>query len=289
LGSEISTLGYFDDLAVDICYRGMGIYNKMHALKEDVFVPSAKYIFSTTVNPIVIKSWIKRNRALLPFTVTRMIKSNNIDHLIKEKATKNRYLVKFGHVGLKNINKMRNIFRTPIKLIDDFQISEVSEFDEGVDSFWDKIKYDYNFILEKKYAFLNWRFTDNDRGNHAKFQAVAGDEVLGYVVVGFKPGSGEGQIVDILALKDRLDVTDALFNSALGYLDSIGVNIVYYQVVVGHPYQEISKRKGFLDSRSRPTISFDYSVNWLGYTQSKIPFLEGTKPGQVYFTYATTL
>ena len=117
--------------------------------------------------------------------------------------------------------------------------------------------------------------------------AVDGEEVLGYVVVGYKPGSSEGQVEDLLALKVRVDVADALFDCACMYLDDLGVNTVYYQVVVGHPYQEISMRKGFIDSRSRPNIMFDYAES--SNEKREAPFLKHTDPSQVYFNYATTM
>ena len=289
LGSEITTLGYFDDLAVDADYRGMGIYNKMHALKKEIFVSSAKYIFSTTVNPIVLESWVKRKRSLLPFTVTRMVKTEDIDHLLEARQTENKPLVKLGYIGLSYLNRITNQFKLPLKQADQFQITQIPEFDERIDSFWNQIKDDYNFILEKKREYLNWRYTDNDRGSHVILQAVHGDEVLGYAVAGYKPGSGEGQVVDLLALRDRLDVVDTLMGRACKCLDGLGASTVYYQLVEGHPYQGVSRRHGFLNSRSRPNVSFDYSINWQGDAPSEIPFLKHTTPSQVYFNYATTI
>ncbi len=289
IGPEITTLGYFDDLAVDADYRGMGIYNKMHALKEEKFVSSAKYIFSTTVNPIVLESWVKRKRALLPFTVTRMIKTKDLDHLLSIRPKENKLHLKLGYILLSNLNKITNLFKQPIKQIDEFQITQITEFNKNIDSFWDKIKDDYNFILEKRSEYLNWRFTDNDRGSHLIFQAMCGEEILGYTVVEYKQGFSEGQIVDLLAVRDRLDVADALMNHVCKCLNDLDINTVYYQLVEGHPYQELSRRHGFLNSQSRPNVSFDYSVNWQGNAPSEIPFLKKTVPSQVYFNYSTTL
>jgi hypothetical protein len=57
---------------------------------------------------------------------------------------------------------------------------------------------------------------------------------------------------------------------------------------VGHPYQELSKRKGFIDSRSRPYISFDYSI-YYRKRNFKIQFFKNTDPSQVHFNYADTI
>jgi len=200
----------------------------------------------------------------------------------------NKTLLKLGYIILSYLNKIRNIFRPTIKQVDEFQITQVPMFDERIDVFWDRIKDDYSFILEKKRDYLNWRFTDNDRGSHMVFQAVKGEEVLGYAVVEYVSGASEGYIVDLLALRDRLDVADALMGRACECLDGKGLNTVYYQVVVGHPYQTLSKRKGFIDSRSRPYISFDYSI-YYRKRNYKIQFFKNTAPSRVYFNYADTV
>ncbi len=287
LGPEVTTLSWEDDLAVDTEFRGIGLWQKMRAPRDKEYGNLVKYKYSTTDNPILLKSWVKRNLSLLPFPVTRMVKTKDINQQLRERPMKNSILVKLGYISLKTLNKFANLFRTPINRLDEFQITQVTEFDENIDSFWMKIKDDYNFILEKKHEYLNWRFTDNDRGNHVKFLAIAREEVLGYVVVGFKPGSSEGQIEDLLALKDRVDIADALLDSACRYLDDLGVNTFYYQVVEGHPYQEVSRRKGFINSRSRPIITFDYTK--YSEIKAEIPFLKHTVPSQVYFNYATTI
>jgi hypothetical protein len=287
LGSEITSLSHGDDLAVDTNFRGLGLWLKMQSLKYETYPTIAKYSYSTTGNPIVLKSWVKRNRSLLPFPVTRMVKTHDIDLQLQTRPMKNRLQVKVGYIFLKNLNQIINLFRAPINRCDEFKIAEISEFDEGIDSFWEKIKDDYNFILEKKHTYLNWRFTDNDRGNHMKLQAMKGDEILGYAVIGFKEGHSEGQIEDLIALKDRLDVADALLDYACKYLDDLGLNTVFYQVVDAHPYQELSRRKGFIDSRSKATIRFDYSSYWKN--KCGIQFLKQTAPSQVYFNYAETI
>ena len=288
LGSELSTIVYGDDLAVDTDFRGLGIWTRMRDLYLQEYSKIGRYTCSTTVNPIVQKSWVKRNISLLPFTVTRMMKTKNIDQLLTERKMENKTQLKLGYIGLSYLNQITNIFRPTIKQADEFQITRSPKFDDRIDIFWDRIKDDYNFILEKKHDYLNWRFTDNDRGSHVFFQAVNGEEVLGYAVVEYVPGGSEGRIVDLLALGDRLDVAGGLMGRACECLNGLGLNTVYYQVVLGHPYQDLSKRKGFIDSRSRPYISFDYTT-YYRERDYKIQFLKNTAPSQVHFNYADTV
>jgi hypothetical protein len=174
-----------------------------------------------------------------------------------------------------------------IKKENDFEITEITEFDDHYNVFWDQIKNDYNFILEITPEYLNWRFKDTERGTHTKFEAKSGEKVLGYVVVGYKHGRSDGQIIDLLTLKDRMDVADELFRKGCEHLEKLGINSIYYQVVMNHPYHILSKRFGFIDTRSRPNIALQ-PKEYQGKT-SDISFLENTDPSQVYFCYSSTI
>ena len=76
----------------------------------------------------------------------------------------------------------------------------------------------------------------------------------------------------------RLDVASSLLRYACDYLDDLGVNVVYYESVEGHPYQDLSWDYGFIDSRRGPYIRClfeDESYN----------LLINSPPAKVYFNY----
>jgi hypothetical protein len=295
LGSEIESIEWGDDLAVDNEYRGKGFWGKMRDFDHAETKDPIKYTYSTTISPIVLGRWRRRGRGEFPFTVSRMVKIKDIDLHLKMRPVKDVFSTKYGYSLLRIWNRLKNIFASKIKHNDDFKIIEIKEFDVSVDSLWNKIKDDYNLILERKSNYINWRFTDNDRGNHIKFQATKGNEVLGYIVLGLKEEGGytEGQIEDLIALKSRVDVADALFAHANKYFDEHGINTIYYQVVDNHPYHGISMRKGFIESPSKPIINFGYSGEWKRRNglkpEDKPKFLESTVPSQVCFNYAETV
>jgi len=289
IGSDTVGLAYADDYCVDNDYRGLGISGKLSLPQAKTVSDLTKYTYLTTVNPIILKSYDKSGRGVFPFPVTRMVKINDIDLHLRMRPVGNILKLKYGYIALAILNNLRKKFTPRIKRVGEFGVVEVPRFDEKIDYFWEKIKDDYNFILEKKHPYLNWRFTDNERGSHIKVQAMNGDEVLGYAVFGLKEEEGytEGLVEDLIALKDRMDVVDALFDYGCKYFDDLGVNAVYYQVVEGHPYQRFSVKKGFLDSRSKPYISFDYS----SAEREKVGFIEfkDVMPDRVYFGYAETV
>jgi hypothetical protein len=292
LGSEISTMSWGDDLAVDEEYRGMHLWAQMREYKDKSREFGEKYTFSTTVNPKVIQSWKERNRAIFPLKVTRMVRIHDVGLHLKMRPMENRKLLVLGYTGLKTLNRFTNLLSSDDEKGSEYQVEEVKEFDKNIDSFWDKIKDDYLFILEKKHPHLNWRFSSSGKGGYHVFQAVKGGEILGYMVLKVKEedGYGEGQIEDLLALKTRSDVAQHLLGYACKFFDECGVNAVYYQMIKGHPYQVFSKREGFVDSRSSPYINFNYTEKYTKMTGiSEIDFLKNIKPNQAYFGYAETV
>jgi hypothetical protein len=216
-----------------------------------------------------------------------MARIHDIDLHLQMRPAKTARVIKYGYSGLKILNKGKSLFPSD-KRRKVVTLEEVASFDEGVDLLWDKVKDGYRFILEKKSRFLNWRFSDNERGSYLKIQAKDKDGVLGYAVISQKEVDGypEGQIVDLLALNDRPDVAEGLFSHCCSVFDGKGVNTVYYQVVEGHPYQKLSERFSFVNSHSNPYIILHESVK-KGDDAEAIDL--GTAPGQIYFNYAETI
>jgi hypothetical protein len=220
-----------------------------------------------------------------------MARIKDVNLYLRARPTKNIARTRLGYSLLRLINRVSLFFSSSPKG-GEFSLVKVPEFDERINVFSDSVMGDYDFILEKKRDYLNWRFSNEGRGTHQILLAMEGDRIIGYAVLGQKVDEGyvEGQIEDLLALKGRLDVVDALFSFACSYFDDLGINGVFYQVVEGHPYCRVSERWGFLNSRSRPTVELSYSevyVKQIGKT--KIEFLQKTDPSRIYFNYAETI
>ena len=88
--------------------------------------------------------------------------------------------------------------------------------------------------------------------------------------------------MDILTLPDRLDVATALMRQICTTLDDKGVNAVYYEVVKGHPYQKISQRCNFINSRSGPYIRCLFPGNTYNVVNE-------STPDKIHFNYGDTL
>lgn len=291
VGAEATLLRWGDDLAVDEKYRGQGIWGKLREYRSRHLGAEFKYTYSTTANPVVVKSWQERRREDFPFPVIRMGRIRDVWSYLEKRPVKNMILAFLGFSVLKTIHRLSRVFLRGSKGVV-FDLVQVDSFGDEINVFYDKVAVDYDFILEKKRVFLNWRFSNLGRGRHQIVQAVKGGEILGYAVLGVREDDGyiEGQIEDLLALKERSDVVESLLSFACTYFDGLGINAVFYQVVEGHPYRRISEKMGFVNTRSRPTISFSYTEKYREATGlTEIALFKASSPERVYFGYAETV
>jgi predicted N-acetyltransferase YhbS len=244
------------DLAVQKKFRDKGVFTKMidfknEALKENH--TNIYYVLSTV--PIVTKHHMKLNRQQFPSPLQRLIKVRDINLHLKMVNSKNM-MVKYGYPVLKAVNQLRYSL-TPHQFsrsTPDFEISDVERFDERFDAFWNEIKGDYNFIVERDTSHLNWRYCDKRGGDYQIRQASKGGDVLGYVVLRvnkYNKEYPEGYIVDLLARPDRLDVAYALIRDADQWFTKMGVNIIQTIAIEGHPYENLFNRNNFLNDIKR--------------------------------------
>jgi hypothetical protein len=261
-------------------YRGLGVYTKLVNFIDKARDERVIFRYSTSINPIIIKTKRDQPRISFPKEISYMIRIHDIDLHLKNRPRKNRVVIGLGIRVFKFVNRILRFFSSVPNSKNDFVIEETNKFDSSVEVFWNNIKDGYNFILVKDQQYLNWRYCDRRGGDFFVFKAGTGGDLLGFVVVQLdqKDGYSEGLIVDLLALPERLDVAYALMRRVCEFIDDRGVNAVYYECVDGHPYQSISTKNEFLDSRLGPYVRCvmgdeDYQI------------INGSPPKMVYFNY----
>jgi hypothetical protein len=152
----------------------------------------------------------------------------------------------------KLLNDLRNVLRPSESTKQDLVIVQVDDFDERIDDFWEEISNHYEFIVERRRDYLNWRYCDPRAGNFIVKQAEKDGRILGYSVLKInkiRNAYPVGFIIDVLALPNRLDVVDALAADAIKYFDSSDINIISCLILKNNPYRLIFNQYGFLDSR----------------------------------------
>jgi hypothetical protein len=239
------------DLAVDKGYRGSGLYQKMIdfnlALNKKTHVDMDYWLSN---NPVVIKNSQRNNYPQFPHAVRHMIKIRDIDLHVKMAHSENKIAKKYGYITLKTLNQSKNSLFPPNagRPTLNFEISEITTFDSGIETFWNEVKNKYSFIIERDLNYLKWRYCDRRGGEYAIREASDRGRILGYSVLRinrYNREYPEGFIVDLLTLPDRLDVADALVRDADEYFSEKNINIVHSLAIEGHKYSRLLKRRSF--------------------------------------------
>ena len=137
------------------------------------------------------------------------------------------------------------------------EIREISRFDDRINTFYEKIKPNYLWLVEKTEDYMNWRYCDKRGGNFKLWTAEENEEIVGYLVLKINKLNAdhpEGYIIDLLAHNEREDVADNLTKFAFDYFEERGLNVILAQIIEGHPYKHILEKYGFLDTRRKSNL-----------------------------------
>ena len=275
------------DLATHPDYRNMGVYRSISDFKTELY-KKRNYAFSyaITSNPIVFDTAMKMGRNGFPHKISTLIRVKDVDLHLKMKQSEDALLKKFGAQFLIQSGRLRNVVGSIFSSSSaetDFKMRDIKIFNEGFTSFWDDVKGSYDFIIERNIEYLNWRYCDPRGGNFTVKVAESEGKYLGFIVLRinrYNASYPEGYIADLLTVPERPDVASKLIKEANSFFDESNVNIIYYWVVNGHPYEDIMKREGFFDSRFVPYFIFQnvsIGSTWDGF--QKIP------PHRMHYQY----
>ena len=262
VGDKIFLSGTGADVAVHPDFRRRGIHNKIVDSKLDFEAKiGIKFHYGISNNPILIKRNMRRGFPLFPHDVSSFIRIYDVDLHLRMIPTKYAWIKKYGYQLLKIYNKLRNALRSYSSSDHDFHISVILNFDDRINTFWNKIKDNYSLIVERKQNYLNWRYCDPRGGDYTVIQAEKDGHVLGYGVLRINMYRGEypvGHIVDLLTIPERLDVAGALVEHAVIYFDKKDINTIQCLSIKNHPYERILNRYGFINSRKKLNIFYQY-------------------------------
>ena len=278
---------YSADAAVDPAFRNMGVSKRMvelsRVLSKQVEVDYVYYVYYVSSNPIMVEHWLRTKRNPFPHDVSNLVWIQDIDRQMSAMPIDFAGFYKLGFKAVRSLNQMSNLLRKSVHPIHDLEIHKIDRFDERANAFWNDIRPHYRFISKRDVEYLNWRYCDLRAGDFVVKQAEWDEKILGYIILSlnrYQEDYPVGYIVDLLALPERLDVTDALARDALTFFSERGVNIVNCQVVRGHPYEGALKGSGFVDSRIRLHLFYrSYGPTDL------VRDLDSTPPEELHFMY----
>lgn len=271
------------DLAVTEAYRQLGVRRAMQVDYKRRGLEKGRIVnYYISGNPIMIQTGLKNDK-VFPFKIENMVRIIDIDLHLKMMPTDSNFIAATGYRGAKFLNELSLKIRAPIKR-GTFKIVDVVSFGDEVEAFWGEVSKAYDFIIERRSAFLNWKYFDPRVGRFKVRKAIdASGKLLGYCVSRVNKYLLEyplGYIVDLLALPGRLDVIDALVGDAVADFDRQNVNLINYQAVKDHPYTDVLARHGFLDSRIEILLFY-----WLYYGQDPIRDISNSKAEKLFISW----
>jgi len=274
------------DVAVHLDFRNIGVWKNLREFSNEAKKKAGvQYSYLVTGNPIVIKAFMRsKNYNLFPTSLVNLVRIKDIDQQLQMMPAKNSSLKKLGFHAAKILNDISNTIHGSESVKQDLTIAETDNFDERINGFWEEVSNQYDFIVERRRDYLNWRYCDPRCGDFIIKIAEYEGQILGYSVLRinrFLIDYPVGYIVDLLTLSNRPDVSEALAADAISYFDNNDVNIINYQVVKGHPYERILKKQGFLNSR----IKIHLFYNPLG-NKDEIRKLKTSPENRIYVSWA---
>jgi hypothetical protein len=284
--NEVLRTLWSDDLSVLHEYRSMGLWKGMIATRNSYpEFKEVKFKYASSANPIVIESWKKRGFNIMPQSVKYMLSVKDMKMHLEKRPVDDPVMARLGVSLLKGLDKI-----TPRKNVEkkgNYSIVEVDSFDERVDDFWDKLKTSYNFIVERKKEFLNWRSMGQTWWRFKRIIALDDNgSVIGYTVlkVDIRDEYHEGEIYDLLTLPGREDVAEGLIGAACEHFEEQGLNVAYFRCTSGHPHQKLT-RSCFVEVPKK-----DLHLTYEIFTQNKQDkdTLEHSTPDQISLNYIDT-
>lgn len=283
IGKNIELSAIAGNTVVHPDHQGKGIYAKLSELIRNRREGKIKFTIWHTHNKTVLNKSKREGLPMFPHKISFMVRVKQVDSNNKAKNMNDKLIKKIGYNLLDSINKVNDLLEIyELKKLNDVRINDVHGFDESINTFWDTIKGNYNFIYERNSQYLNWRYGSNRGGKYIIKKAISGDKILGYIVLEIRQSDGykEGYIADVLALPERNDVAYLLMGEAVRYFDSLSIDINHFWVVKNSVYEEFARRYGFIDSRYRRIFECRFSVD-----HEELSLLKSSSPDEIHLMF----
>lgn len=283
IGNSLLKTSYSDDLATHPDYRGKGLYKELRDLIDNEEPKrGSEIIFSINTHPATIYSNFKRGRSVIPHKIEQMTLIKNPFLHFKKINLKYSRLYACGFSLYKLLNSICNIFKG-FKYDNIYQITKITHFNKRYDVFWDNIKEDYKVIGVKDSKFLNWRYSDKRGGDHYIYEISEKNNILGLMVMEIRNNNGykTGYILELLTLKDRIDIMVNLMENLKEEMLKLEINTINFKTT-SKMMIRLFKNFGFI--RMPFTKEFQAMYKFIDSDKEKLIFLNA-EPDEIYWGY----
>lgn len=282
VGNRIILSSQAMDGVVHPCYRGKGIYNKIHeAMNQKRCKDGVLLGTGISGSPIIIERALRRGAPRFPQPVLSLSWIQDIDLHIKEKDLDISWIYR---IGYKSVQYLQT-FGKQDSLFDEIKCEKISHFDSKFDVFWNELKKYYDFIIARKLSYLRWRYSDVRGGNYVIYKAEHKGILCGYIILRinyYESEYAEGYIVDLVTLSDGKQTRQALLREAIDFFEENGVNVVHVLAIKGTPEERILKRFGFVNVKTDNHV-FITAIN--PDAKGFVELIERAKPEKLMYQY----
>lgn len=110
----------------------------------------------------------------------------------------------------------------------EIEIIQIEHFDSRFDDLWPSVRGDYPIALIRDWRYLNWRFDERPDARYARFCAIRGNDLLGYLVVRVaeKDGARRGYLVDWMVKGQSFAIFSLLVRHAFAHARREGAMLI---------------------------------------------------------------
>ena len=285
IGDETLFCNLGSDLAVHREHRRKGYANSLSKLsRESKERFGYEFSFFVSSNPMWVQRLEKRQRATnFPHQILNYVRIFDIDLQLKKMPVDGPMVTKYGYLSIEVLNRIRNAFSEKI----DYPRKDVEvlkEFDESYQMFWDELKAQYDFIVDRGSDYMNWRYLDPRAGNFIVLKAEGFKGFLVLFINHIIDGYPIGYIVDILTEIGDIHTTHQLVEKAVDYFIKHGVNIINCLALKNQHYVKALQMNGFVNSMIELKI-FHGRSGLRSNDETLINKLRTSRNDRVHFTY----
>ena len=235
-------------------HRGQGLWNKVRdTLDQNNRELGVEFTYYITGNPIIVNKFNaspKHHRVPLP--LQPMIRIEDIEKQLEAMPMDHPQLVKMGYKGIKGLQRLQHPHQEATGTVE-----PIDGFDERFDRLYKKTAQRYDFIIEKKPNYLEWRYSrsvaDYEIRGIMKDGELAGFTVL--LTNGYNPDYPIGFIVELLTLPGDTDTMNTLLSDAVDHFNKQQVNMT--QLLSSHEQlNRVAKANGFVDAPFKMHVFF---------------------------------
>ena len=264
LNNNIFDSAEIGDTYTDKNYQGKGFFATLvNESSKNSIDQNTKFIYGTP-NHLSLPAYIKRTNFEIFHDFFIQSYFFNLKLNIFPKSSLGKIISIILNVFYQNIVKFKINFNYILTSnANNINITEIDILEDDFDLFWEKAKSEWNFIFERNYISLKWRFFDNPE--IYKFYLVKKDNmVIGYFVYRILISSKIKRLViaDYLFLKDH----EIVFNYCLNFIKVLSIkeniNVIQLWCANKSIFNKNLVNENFIKGNNIPLIKYKNDINF---------------------------